>query len=227
MTMQTTDTRSRRAILAASLGGLVAVAAGALGRAVPVRAANGDAVTVGGSFTGTLPTQITNTAVDSAAIRGINSAAGGQGLYGQGSGVGVQGHGTIGPGVHGDTDGSFAGVEGYGSTGGTGVAGYSNGGSAAPPKTGVFGNAELDSASRGVYGLSPAGHGLHGKTSTGYAGFFEGRVYTTRYYELTEIGTPGAPLSNRARLFVRDNGSGSTQLCVKFHNGVVRVLATS
>jgi hypothetical protein len=35
-----------------------------------------------------------------------------------------------------------------------------------------------------------------------------------------------APVANRARLFVRDNGAGKTQLCVRFHTGVVKVLAT-
>jgi hypothetical protein len=67
---------------------------------------------------------------------------------------------------------------------------------------------------------------LHGKTSTGYAGYFEGKVYTNKWYELTEITTPGSPASNRARLFVRDNGLGKTQLCVKFANGTSKVLAT-
>jgi hypothetical protein len=67
---------------------------------------------------------------------------------------------------------------------------------------------------------------VYGKTSTGYGGFFEGKVYTAKWYELTEISTPPSPVANRARLFLKDNGSGKTQLCVKFANGTVKVLAT-
>ena len=35
-----------------------------------------------------------------------------------------------------------------------------------------------------------------------------------------------APASNAARLFTRDNGSGKTQLVVRFHTGAVVVIAT-
>jgi hypothetical protein len=38
--------------------------------------------------------------------------------------------------------------------------------------------------------------------------------------------TPPSPAANRARLFLKDNGLGKTQLGVKFANGTVRVLAT-
>jgi len=34
------------------------------------------------------------------------------------------------------------------------------------------------------------------------------------------------PNSAKARLFVRDNGAGKTQLCVQFNTGAVQVLAT-
>ena len=77
-----------------------------------------------------------------------------------------------------------------------------------------------------MYDESPEGHGVHGKTTNGYGGYFEGKVYTNKWYELTEISTPPSPISNRARLFIRDSGSGRTQVCVKFANGAVKVLAT-
>jgi hypothetical protein len=51
-------------------------------------------------------------------------------------------------------------------------------------------------------------------------------VYTTKWYELGEVATPAAPGANKARLFVRDNGAGKTQLCVRFATGTVKVLAT-
>jgi hypothetical protein len=78
-----------------------------------------------------------------------------------------------------------------------------------------------------VIGESPAGHGLHGTSNSGWAGYFDGRVLTKRYHELVEMGTPPAPSNNHLRLFARDNGSGQTQLCVRFHNATIRVLATA
>ena len=52
---------SRRAMLLGTVGGLVALAAPNLGRPEAARAANGDAVTVGGSFSGTAATAISRT----------------------------------------------------------------------------------------------------------------------------------------------------------------------
>lgn len=43
------------------------------------------------------------------------------------------------------------------------------------------------------------------------------------YIEMTEqSANPAAPGLNRCRLFVRDNGSGKTQLCVRFNTGAVQ-----
>jgi hypothetical protein len=39
-------------------------------------------------------------------------------------------------------------------------------------------------------------------------------------------GNPSNPPANEARLFARDNGTGKTQLCVRFPTGVVQVIAT-
>src|SRR4029079_18381583 len=78
---------------------------------------------------------------------------------------------------------------------------------------------------RGVSGFGEL-IGIEGVTNTGYAGYFKGKVYTTKWYEMTEISTPPSPALNRARLFVRDNGSGQTQLCVRFNTGGVVVIAT-
>ena len=101
-----------------------------------------------------------------------------------------------------------------------------DGHSAAPKaKTGVYGYAAQDSSARGVIGETTSGHGLHGIATTGYAGYFAGKVYVSTFQEMPEISTPSAPGLNKARLFVRDNG-GKTQLCVRFNSGAIRVLAT-
>lgn len=41
-----------------------------------------------------------------------------------------------------------------------------------------------------------------------------------------ERADPAAPAVNRGHLYTRDNGSGKTQLCVRFNTGAVQVLAT-
>jgi hypothetical protein len=46
-------------------------------------------------------------------------------------------------------------------------------------------------------------------------------------FELQEIADPTAPLAaNKARLYVRDNGAGKTQLVVRFPTGAVQVIST-
>jgi hypothetical protein len=59
--------------------------------------------------------------------------------------------------------------------------------------------------------------------SVGGAG---GGVATDEFFEMQEMTAPAAPAANGARLFLRDNGAGKTQLCVIFNSGGVIVLAT-
>jgi hypothetical protein len=86
--------------------------------------------------------------------------------------------------------------------------------------TGVLGT----SPTTGVQGSSDAGVGVRGVSNTGYAGYFQGGLFTTQFVELQEIPDPAAPSSNLARLFVRDSG-GKSQLCVLFASGAVQVVA--
>jgi hypothetical protein len=248
----TTDTRpeskspSRRALLAGAIGGLGAFAASAIGRSSRVRAGVDGDVVLGATNTASATTSINRTgggdafAGNSTSNDAVNGyAQSGSGIYGQstsGSGVfgisesflGVGGISTSYVGVRG-TNGAAdqPAMMGENHGNGTGVFGHSGASVIdAKLKTGVFGYAAQDSASRGVWGSSPSGHGLHGESSAGWAGYFNGRVVITKYAELVEIATPSVPGSNHARLFVRDNGSGKTQLCVRFHTGAVKVLAT-
>jgi hypothetical protein len=162
------------------------------------------------------------------------------GVHGQStSSAGVWGNSSSSHGVHGVSSSSIGvyGITsatnqpasiGWSFANSTGVQGYS--GAAALPaptaKTGVFGYAVQDTTATGVRGESTIGVGIRGKATTGYAGFFDGRVFTTRYYELAEITTPNNPGANQARLFLKDNGSGKTQLCVRFHTGAALVIKT-
>jgi hypothetical protein len=71
---------SRRALLAGALGGLGALAASAIGRASPARAANGDPVVLGQVNNATANTQIyTNSA---SAVYGESSNIGADAIHG-------------------------------------------------------------------------------------------------------------------------------------------------
>jgi hypothetical protein len=92
----------------------------------------------------------------------------------------------------------------------------------------------FSSSSAGVQGFSETDAGVNGfggpfgvwAAGDPYGGFFVGAVHSTQYYELEEISTPDAPDPDQARLFVRANPAGKSQLCVRFSNGGVKVLAT-
>jgi len=241
---------SRRALLAGALGGIGALAASAIGQTSPVRANDPNDVVLGSTNTSGSNTTIQNTANDNSVFAATSQAGGTAVIAGSNSGYGVFAYSTSSYGVVGQSNTGYAvrgwsqqsvGVQGYSnatsapaiigtSTGDfTGVMGYS--GAAAPPaaraKTGVYGYAKQDTGAKGVWGETTTGHAVHGtSSSSGYAGYFAGKVYTTKWYELAEIAVPAAASSNKARIFLRDNGSGKTQLCVIFHTGAIQILAT-
>jgi hypothetical protein len=167
------------------------------------------------------------------------SSSSGTGVYGFSSAYnGVSGSSYSSTGVYGSSQLSI-GVYGFSSaTDQPAVRGHSSlgnstgvqGTSGIPPltamgKTGVHGYATQDSSARGVVGETTIGHGIHGIATSGFAGYFAGKVYTTKWYEFTEISAPAAPAANKARLFVRDVGDKS-QLCVRFSSGAIQVLAS-
>jgi hypothetical protein len=51
-------------------------------------------------------------------------------------------------------------------------------------------------------------------------------MVTDGYWQAPEIAEPAAPVANNGRLYFRDNGSGKSQLVVRFPTGVVQVVAT-
>jgi len=185
-------------------------------------------------------TGVAGNSTDGFGMIGVGNSSQAGGVKGVSSdGFGVWGNATNGTGLYGDSSGG-TGI--YGRTGspdraalrtrnagnGPGVVGVSGDvDPVGPVHTGVYGYAQQDNASRGVWGTSTAGHGIHGESDSGWAGYFDGRVYSNSYLELKEIAKPAAPGSNRGRLFLRDSGTGHTQLCIRFHNGVTRVIATS
>jgi hypothetical protein len=157
------------------------------------------------------------------------SSSSGAGVYGfSTSSIGVAGGSTTNIGVYGSSNATNQPAT-IGHSGGnsTGVQGYSGGVlPAAKAKTGVYGYAAQDSGSVGVWGESPAGFGIYGKTTgTGFAGYFNGKVYMSQLVEMGEVVTPAAPGAHKARLFIRSS-AGKMQLCVRFPTGAVKILAT-
>jgi hypothetical protein len=183
----TTKNSSRRAILAGALGGVGAWALGAIGRAPAVRAADDEAMLVGGEYAASTVTSLTNNSNTNTVFRAESNtgvAIWGSGLQGvvgtSGPGAGVQGGSESSYGVYGHSDtnrgvfgisnsDTFAAIEGRASNGNTAVMAYS--GSSAPiggiSATGVYGLADDGSTSRGVVGASPAGQGVRGETTSG------------------------------------------------------------
>lgn len=187
---------------------------------------NGGGIAVTGVSTSSIG--LYGTSSSSSGVYGNSSS--GTGVYGTSdSGAGVWGTSSTSVGVRGFSDATdqpaSLGLSRGNSTGLQGVSGLSQ--PAAPAKTGVYGYAAQDAASVGVRGESSAGFGVYGKTTgTGFAGYFNGKTFMSQFVEIAEMTTPASPGSNRARVFVRHNGQGKTQLAVKFANGSVKVLAT-
>jgi len=106
MTIDTIQPRSRRALLTAAVGGLAAATAASLTRVMPAEAANGDAIVVGGTHSGTLQTTLTRTTGGANLVCEANGGIAVAGQSGAGTGVrgvgstGVSGIGSSGAGVH-------------------------------------------------------------------------------------------------------------------------------
>ena len=111
MSVEMSEPRSRRALLAAAAGAAVATVASALGRPGPVSAADGDIVKVGGEYTASSVTKIDTEATGAVALWGNSVQS--TGVYGtsnEGSGAectSYWGCGVIGGSTHG------MGVSGY------------------------------------------------------------------------------------------------------------------
>jgi hypothetical protein len=135
----TTQSKSRRALLAGALGGLGAWAASAVGRASRVHAADGETVLVGGEYQSSSVTSISNLANNGIVLRGVSS-----------SGTGVVGAST-----------SFYGVQAISNTGSglgaftsTGVGAYG----ASSSHRGVWGFSDTGT---GLFGSCGTGLALH------------------------------------------------------------------
>lgn len=95
----------------------------------------------------------------------------------------------------------------------------------------VFSRGGTDYATVSAGAFTPATDGVAtlGSSSLRWSDVWIGAGSSTGFLDLTEYNTttdPAAPSDNHARVYVRDNGSGKEQLCVRFNTGAVQVLAT-
>lgn len=182
MTIADNELRSRRMVLGAGLGALVATAASALGRPQAVQAGHGDVHLGGGNSAATM-TWIEKTTSGSAAFR-AHSLTNGNGLYGSSkSGQGVVGISESGGGVYGQSQtaqgvyGSSLQQNGVFGTGDTGVGGKGRStgvkgtttGQKGPDRAGVLGIAAASGSADavGVWGRSSNGSAVYGETKIG------------------------------------------------------------
>jgi hypothetical protein len=203
-------------MLAASLGGLATLVAGALGRPEPVRAGTDGGVVLGGYNASATTTQLQGGLADptlqvtSVYSNALNASVGGLDK------VAVNGHSANGIGVLGRTNNATkAGAAGWSGGNGTGLVGYTNNAyvtngwasfPATPAKTGVYGLATQDGTSNGVYGRSTSGRGVFGAASTGRGVFGQAssglgvRGYATSGVGLSGEATTGYALRTTGRI---------------------------
>ena len=160
------DTRTtRRALLGAGIGALVASVAHALGRPGAAEAADGDVMRAGQDLLVTHRTSLTNTANQDSVFLGqsvlgigiVGKSSTGSGIYGASdTGTGVEGYSTEGTGIAGASL-RGNGVRGF-SRHNRGVAGESN------DESGVIGTTNANGPFAGVVGVSSLarGYGVFG-----------------------------------------------------------------
>lgn len=179
MALDPTERRSRRALLASAVGGAAALAATQLAKPLTVAAADPNDVLLNDNNSATAITTITQGTPDTGAFKAI----------GAGTGTGLEGASTTGTGVLGTTASvDIAGVVG---TAGDTTGSYLAGGF--DLNTGVYGFANADDFSSGLYGESVAGWGVYGYGTVGVGGEGSlGGYFAGSFAGLAAIGDVGA-----------------------------------
>jgi len=224
--------RTRRALLAGVLGGLGAWAVSTAARVSPAEAAAGDPIRMGRLNTARGTSTTLQTASSQPTFRAVQLADGSALRAEAGHGRAVMATaGRNGTAVWAYSPDHYA-IRANCPTGiaavhaetlnGTGVFGMAKAG------TGVWGTSVSGAAMRaqGAVGIEALGNPAAHFEGEPTAAWFVGAFQLTGAQDIWELPEPAAPVANRARLFARDNGSGKTQLCVRFATGAVQVIAT-
>jgi hypothetical protein len=160
MSVETSTPRSRRAVLAAALGGLGAVIASRIATPDAAKAADGDPVHIGATNDGTTTTALASTGANAAfAVTGV-----GQGVSGTTpDGTGLWGSSTDAVPV---ADFTLPGHR----TGVVGLVGAGAGIANNTGETGVYGFSDVSDNSTGVWGDTASGYGVFGNGFVGVYG---------------------------------------------------------
>jgi hypothetical protein len=169
MAAELSTPRSRRALLAAALGGAAAVTAQAVVKPLEVRAADGGNALLGTANESTTVTSFENTDASETSLAGIHD----------GAGTAIDGSSATGTGVNGTSTDTTATDDFSVASHKTGVIGSAGAPSTAvnTDETGVYGIADVTGNSTGVWGDSSQGTGVYGSGFTGVAGTGDWGVY--------------------------------------------------
>lgn len=155
---------------------------------------------------------------DSAIVEKFRINTAGTGVFGQGSGA----HAGDGMAV-GDIGSGASGYFGLGHSDRMNSTGYAL-------QQGASGDTYLNAAGTQTVNFRIANRALFAMAQTSDAANSVTNPtqynFSLGYHQMGEINDPAAPGVNAARLYVRDNGAGKSQLCVVFNTGAVQVLAT-
>jgi hypothetical protein len=101
---------------------------------------------------------------------------------------------------------------------GAALLGYANSGA------GVY---AFSDSGRGVDAVAFNGIAVRGQSENNYGGWFH-RLLVAGHQDLQKVSEPAAPAAGfiGGRLYIRDNGAGKGELCVRFPTGAVQVIAT-
>ena len=175
MSVESSAPRSRRAVLAAALGGLGAVVVSRFTTPDPVNAADGDAVLAGTANTSTTETS-------------ISTAGGATAFYGNSpTGTGLRGVSLSGTGAQ---------PPPVANTGVIGISGDDTNIAANTGETGVYGFSTTTPISNGIWGDSVIGAGVYGTGDTGVYGSGYWGIYGTG-----QIGVMGDATSGETGVY--------------------------
>jgi hypothetical protein len=169
MANESATPRSRRAVLAAALGGAAAVTAQAVAHPLSVTAADGGNALLGTANQSTTVTSFENTDAGETSLTGVHAAAG----------TGVEGSSATGTGVNGKSTDATPTADFSVASHKTGVIGTAGGPTLATntDETGVYGISEVSENSVGVWGDSGQGAGVIGSGVTGVSGYGDWGVF--------------------------------------------------
>jgi hypothetical protein len=168
-----------------------------------------------------------------AVAQGDSTTGSGYASHAQGLGATASGDVSHAQGVFTTASGDYSHAQGYGTLA-SGDYSTAAGRRAKATADGVFAisdsqNADFTVSTVNAFGARFAGGYLFSGGAVAISSNLDvaGSIEAATWIDLPEQASdPAAPAANNARIFTKDNGSGKTQLVVRFATGAVQVIAT-